>query len=417
VASAFTNKKGREQMMPNSVHGKSIILGVSGSISSYKTIDLASKLVQNGADVDVVMTTSATKFITPLALKSITHKPVVHDIFNSVYEGKIYHVESAERADLIVVVPATANMIAKLANGLCDDPVSLTVLSSKAPIMLCPAMDGYMYENPATQKNIQKLTDRGIIFVGPTFGRLASGSIGLGRLTEPQIIIGHIRFELGKTGDLAGKKVVVSAGGTQEPIDPVRFLGNRSSGKMGYAIAEAAIDRGADTVIIAAQNNLRPPIGSKIINVVTAQEMLNAVVKEVKDCDILIMSAAVADWRPSETNSGKIKKNNLNNWSVNLEKTEDILAHIDKPNLVKVGFAAETEHTISQARQKLRSKNLDLIAANNVSRHDIGFGSDNNEVILIDREGNINDLGLLAKYEIGHHILSSALPILEAKHL
>lgn len=400
-------------MMPNSVHGKSILLGISGSISSYKAVDLASKLVQHGADLDVIMTSSAAQFIAPLTFESIIHKPVIQDVFTSGSEEGIYHISATEQADLVVIAPATANMIAKIANGLCDDPVSLAVLSSKAPVIVCPAMDGHMYQNPATQENIQKLTDRGIVLVGPTTGHLASGSIGQGRLVEPSDILGHIRLLLGQTGDLAGRKIVVSAGGTQEAIDPVRFLGNRSSGKMGYALAEAAIDRGANTVLIAAPNNLTNPIGAKILEVVTAKEMHRAILNEMEDCDILIMPAAVADWRPKETSKNKIKKNDLENWSITLQKNEDILRSIKEADLVKVGFAAETENTLSQARQKLNEKNLNLIVANNVTETDIGFGSENNEVILIDREGNVNELGLLSKYEIGQHILNAVAPMLK----
>ena len=400
-------------MMPNSVHGKSILLGISGSISSYKAVDLASKLVQHGADLDVIMTSSAAQFIAPLTFESIIHKPVIQDVFTSGSEEGIYHISATEQADLVVIAPATANMIAKIANGLCDDPVSLAVLSSKAPVIVCPAMDGHMYRNPATQENIQKLTDRGIVLVGPTTGHLASGSIGQGRLVEPSDILGHIRLLLGQTGDLAGRKIVVSAGGTQEAIDPVRFLGNRSSGKMGYALAEAAIDRGANTVLIAAPNNLTNPIGAKILEVVTAKEMHRAILNEMEDCDILIMPAAVADWRPKETSKNKIKKNDLENWSITLQKNEDILRSIKEADLVKVGFAAETENTLSQARQKLNEKNLNLIVANNVTETDIGFGSENNEVILIDREGNVNELGLLSKYEIGQHILNAVAPMLK----
>ena len=406
-------KKGRDRMMPNSVHGKSILLGISGSISSYKAVDLASKLVQHGAALDVIMTSSAAQFIAPLTFESIIHKPVIQDVFTSGSEEGIYHISATEQADLVVIAPATANMIAKIANGLCDDPVSLAVLSSKAPVIVCPAMDGHMYQNPATQENIQKLTDRGIVLVGPTTGHLASGSIGQGRLVEPSDILGHIRLLLGQTGDLAGRKIVVSAGGTQEAIDPVRFLGNRSSGKMGYALAEAAIDRGANTVLIAAPNNLTNPIGAKILEVVTAKEMHRAILNEMEDCDILIMPAAVADWRPKETSKNKIKKNDLENWSITLQKNEDILRSIKEADLVKVGFAAETENTLSQARQKLNEKNLNLIVANNVTETDIGFGSENNEVILIDREGNVNELGLLSKYEIGQHILNAVAPMLK----
>ena len=359
------------------------------------------------------MTSSAAQFIAPLTFESIIHKPVIQDVFTSGSEEGIYHISATEQADLVVIAPATANMIAKIANGLCDDPVSLAVLSSKAPVIVCPAMDGHMYQNPATQENIQKLTDRGIVLVGPTTGHLASGSIGQGRLVEPSDILGHIRLLLGQTGDLAGRKIVVSAGGTQEAIDPVRFLGNRSSGKMGYALAEAAIDRGANTVLIAAPNNLTNPIGAKILEVVTAKEMHRAILNEMEDCDILIMPAAVADWRPKETSKNKIKKNDLENWSITLQKNEDILRSIKEADLVKVGFAAETENTLSQARQKLNEKNLNLIVANNVTETDIGFGSENNEVILIDREGNVNELGLLSKYEIGQHILNAVAPMLK----
>lgn len=399
--------------MPTPLEGCSIALGVSGSIANYKAVELASKLTQVGSIVDVVMTPRAQEFVTSLTFQSITQRPVTTDPFDPQSEMGIDHVAIAERADIVVVAPATANIIAKIAHGLADDALSVMVLATTAPIIVCPAMDGNMFANPATQYNLERLKERGIIVVGPAVGRMASGLVGEGRLIEVREIIGHMCLVLGQKGDLAGRKITVSAGGTQESIDSVRFISNRSSGKMGYAIAEAARDRGALVTIVAAPGALADPIGVNVVRVETALEMQNAVTALSEDADALIMSAAVADWRPRETADHKLKSDKTKVMKFEMEKTSDIVASILQDNLVKIGFAAETEDLINNAHSKIAKKGLDLIVANDVSDADSGFGSDTNKVVLIDADGNSVSLGLLPKYEVGHRILDRLKALLE----
>ena len=400
--------------MPNPLEGKSVVLGVSGSIAIHKAVDLASKLTRQGALVEVVMTPSATNFVAPLAFRSITHRAVVADLFDPQSDAAIEHVATAERADVVVVAPATANTIAKLASGLAGDAVSATVLASRAPVIVCPAMDGHMYENPATQENIEKLKSRGVTVAGPAEGRLASGLSGPGRLLEVHEILGHIKLALGRDGDLAGRKVVVSAGGTQEAVDPVRFVGNRSSGKMGYAVAEAARDRGATTVIVAAPNALPAPVGVEVVDVVTAEEMRSAITDQCGDADALIMAAAVADWRPAQAADQKLKKGDADRWSVELIRNPDVVAGVGGDGLIKVGFAAESEDLLPNAREKLAPKGLHLIAANDITGTKTGFGSDSNEVVLLDRDGGMEELGVISKYDVGHRILDRVAGLMSA---
>ena len=399
--------------MPSPLEGRSVALGVSGSIAAYKAVDLASKLTQAGALVDVVMTPSAQKFVTAVTFQGITQRAVTADPFDPQTEMGIDHVAVAERAGIVVVAPATANTIAKMAHGIADDALSIMLLATAAPIVVCPAMDGNMYSNPATQHNIQTLKDRGVTVAGPAVGRMASGLMGAGRLIEVREIIGHVCLVLGRDGDLAGRKIVVSAGGTQEPIDPVRFISNRSSGKMGYAIAEAARDRGAAVTIVAAPGALADPVGVQVVRVETALEMQNAVGAASEDADALIMAAAVADWRPREAADRKLKSGNVTSSEVHLEKTADILAGITREGLVKVGFAAETEDLVNNAQGKITKKGLDLIVANDVSAEGSGFGSDTNEVVLIDADGGHEAPGLLPKYEVGHRILDKVATLLK----
>ncbi len=399
--------------MPTPLEGCSIALGVSGSIANYKAVELASKLTQVGSIVDVVMTPRAQEFVTSLTFQSITQRPVTTDPFDPQSEMGIDHVAIAEHADIVVVAPATANIIAKIAHGLADDALSVMVLATTAPIIVCPAMDGNMFANPATQYNLERLKERGIIVVGPAVGRMASGLVGEGRLIEVREIIGHMCLVLGQKGDLAGRKITVSAGGTQESIDSVRFISNRSSGKMGYAIAEAARDRGALVTIVAAPGALADPIGVNVVRVETALEMQNAVTALSEDADALIMAAAVADWRPRETADHKLKSDKTKVMKFEMEKTSDIVASILQDNLVKIGFAAETEDLINNAHSKIAKKGLDLIVANDVSDADSGFGSDTNKVVLIDADGNSVPLGLLPKYEVGHRILDRLKALLE----
>jgi phosphopantothenoylcysteine decarboxylase/phosphopantothenate--cysteine ligase len=391
--------------MPDPLENRFVVLGVSGSVACHKAVDLASKLTQAGALVDVIMTRGAANFVTPLIFQSITQRPVVTDLFDSQTEADIDHIATAQRADVVVVAPATAHTIARMAWGFADDALTTTVLATRAPIIVCPAMDGYMYENPATQENIERLRSRGHTIAGPAQGHLASGLSGTGRLLETHELLGHIRRVLGRDGDLAGRKIVVSAGGTREAIDPVRFIGNRSSGKMGYAIAEAARDRGATSVIVAAPNYLPSPVGVRVVRVETALEMRDAIAGECRDADALVMAAAVADWRPVAEAKQKQKKGPSETWTVELTKTMDILAEAQGEGLVKVGFAAESEDLESNARAKLAEKGLHLIAANDITAEGGGFDADTNRVVLLDREGGVEKLGLLSKYEVGHRIL------------
>ena len=398
--------------MPNSLEKRLVALGVTGSIACYKSVDLASKLTQQGALVDVIMTKEALNFLTPLTFRSITHRPVTVDSFDPQSELSMDHVAIAGSAEVIVVAPATAHTMAKIACGLADDALTTTVLATQAPVILAPAMDAHMYTNVATQENMEKLKSRGYFIVGPTEGRLASGLVGKGRMLEPAELIGHIRMVLGQNGDLGGRKIVVSAGGTQEPLDPARVISNRSSGKMGYAIAEAARDRGATAVIVSAPTALADPAGVTVVRVETALEMREAIHLQCEDAAALIMAAAVADWRPAAAASQKVKKGASTSWSIDLIQNPDIVAELRADNLVKVGFAAETEDLIANAQAKIASKGLHLIAANDISAQDSGFSTDTNRVILLDPEGGVEELPQLTKYEVGHRILDRVAAIL-----
>ena len=380
---------------------KIVVLGITGSIAAYKAAELASKLTQAGVRVDVVMTDAAQKFISPLTLRSLTRRPVAADMWEPSEEYRIKHVSLAQAADVVVIAPATANIIAKIACGMADDLLSAIVLATKAPVIIAPAMNVNMYENSVTQENLTKLKERGFTIIEPSIGHLACDVVGKGRLAETERIIGTIKMVLGKDGDMSGKKVVVTAGGTREPIDPVRFIGNRSSGKMGYALAEAARDRGASVTLISAAS-LPEPGGMEVVCVESAAQMLEAVQKAVKKADALVMAAAVADFRPKEMAKSKIKKAALA-LNMELERTPDILAEVDG-NFIRVGFAAESENLVVNAKKKLADKVLDLIVANDVTAKGSGFGSDTNKVTLISRDGNEEDLPLMTKREVADKV-------------
>jgi phosphopantothenoylcysteine decarboxylase/phosphopantothenate--cysteine ligase len=386
--------------------GKVVVLGVTGSIAAYKAADLASKLVQAGASVDVVMTPAASEFITPLTFRSVAQGSVVADMFG----GALEHVELARRADVVVVAPATATTIARLAHGLAEDMVSLTVLATTAPVLVCPAMDSQMFENAATQANLEILRDRGMTVVGPEMGRLASGRMGLGRLADSETIVGAIRYVLGRGSDLTGRKVVVTAGGTREPIDPVRYVGNYSSGKMGYAMAEAARDRGAEVVLVSAPTALPTPYGVRLVAVQRAAEMRDAVVQECRDAQVLVMAAAVADYQPTATVEQKIKRR-AKTLSLELVRTPDILAEAGT-GFIRVGFAAESEDLVVNARRKLESKGLDLIVANDITGPESAFGADTNRVVILDRAGGEEHLPVMTKYEVAQRILDRVVELL-----
>ena len=380
---------------------KIVVLGITGSIAAYKAAELASKLTHVGVRVDVVMTDAAQKFISPLTLRSLTHRPVVSDMWEPSEEYRIKHVSLAQAADVLVIAPATADIIAKLSYGMADDLLSTTVLATRAPVIVAPAMNVNMYENPVTQENLSRLKERGFTIVEPGYGHLACDTVGKGRLAATEEIIGAIKMVLGREGDMVGKKVVVTAGGTLEPIDPVRFIGNRSSGKMGYALAEAARDRGAAVTLISAAS-LPEPIGVEVVYVESAAQMLEAVQKAVKGAEALVMAAAVADFRPKVMAKSKIKKAALS-LNLELERTPDILAEVDG-NFIRVGFAAESENLLANARKKMADKVLDLIVANDVTAKGSGFGSDTNKVTLISRDGNEEDLPLMTKREVADKV-------------
>jgi len=391
--------------MPFPVQNKRIVLGVTGSIASYKAADLASKLVQSGALVDTVLTKSATEFVSELTFKSLTHREVYTNLYSTDSNLSINHVALAESADLIIVAPATANTIAKIANGISDDVLTTTILATTAPIIIAPAMDANMFDNPATEANVSTLIGRGFFIAGPAEGRLASGLVGRGRMIEPFDIISAANMLLGKDGDFSGKKIVVSAGGTEEAIDPVRTITNRSSGKMGYAIAEAARDRGAMVSLVAAPNTLARPVGISVTNIKSADDMKKAIEDECLEADALIMAAAVADWRPSERLDSKAKKNQSDTWSLELVKNPDIIASINSTNLIKVGFAAESENLVENSKTKIKSKNLDFIVANDITASDSGFSVDTNKVTIIHADGTTEALPLMSKYDVAHSIL------------
>ena len=396
--------------------GKNILLGVTGSIAGYKAADLASKLAQAGAQVDVILTGAGEKFVTPLAFQSVTGRRAYTDQDLWGNEAHILHVNLGKTADLLVIAPCTADTIAKLAHGFADNLLTVTALAAHCPLVIAPAMDGGMFDHPATQENLAKLKERGAIIVGPAEGHLASGLTGTGRMLEPAEILGHIRVVLGKKGKLAGKKIVVTAGGTQEALDPVRVITNHSSGKQGYAIAQAALDSGADVCLITAPTALTPPVGARLVKVISAEEMLDAVLAE--SADALIMAAAAADFRPKHAAKDKMKKRD-GIPQIELTAAADILKTVagqkseKKRFHVVVGFAAESQGLLENASEKLRSKQLDLIVANDISANDAGFEVDTNRVTLLFANGTKENLPLMSKTEVAEKIIEHTSKLLE----
>lgn len=390
-----------------------VLLGVTGSIAAYKAVELASRLVQSGATLDVVMTSCATRFVTPLTFQSITHRPVVTDMFATPEEYDIEHIALAERADVVVVAPATANIMAKLAAGIADDMLSCTILATRAPVLLAPAMNVHMWENAITQENAARLRARGFKIIEPGYGSLACGTEGKGRLAELEDILAAVRQTLDRKSDLAGRSVVVTAGGTQEPIDPVRLICNRSSGKMGYALAEAARERGAKVTLITAPTALPAPVGVEMLQIQTALQMREAVLKAVPEADVLIMAAAVADYRPATAAKSKLKKEEFPLMQLELIRNPDIVSEV-KGNLIKVGFAAESENVVQNATIKLKNKGLHLIVANDITEPGSGFGVDTDRVVLVDSRGKVKELPLLPKSEVAHKILDEVTALLTA---
>lgn len=396
--------------------GKHITLGVSGSIAAYKAIGLASALHQSGAIVDVAMTPDAQRFVQPLSFQAITHRPVFADLWAPGMEIDIAHVTLGRESDVMVVAPATANTLARLAHGLADDPVSVTALAARGPLLVAPAMDAGMYTHPATSDNIATLRARGVRIIDPEEGHLASGLTGLGRLAPPDTIIDLIRATLGEQGDMAGRRILVTAGGTQEPIDPVRYIGNHSSGKMGYAVAEAARDRGAEVILVSSPTALRAPAGLMHVPVRTAAEMLSALEASYASVDALIMVAAVADFRVESASTQKLKRGE-HAIDLRLVPNADLLATTaaltSDRRPVRVGFAAETQDLLEHATEKLTRKSLDLIVANDVAA-DV-FGSDQNAVTLLWSDGRRTDITRQSKTAIAEHVLDAVGALLAAR--
>ena len=398
--------------------GKCIVLGVTGSIAAYKAVDLASKLAQSGAIVETVLTKDATRFVSPLSFQSVTAHPAHTDADLWGTQAHVLHVGLARQADLLVIAPVTAHTLAKLANGMADNLLSLTALAVTCPLLLAPAMDADMYAHAATQANLSRLQEWEAIVIGPEEGHLASGLVARGRMTEPLEILGHIRHTLSRGGPLTGRKVAVTAGGTQEPLDPVRFLTNRSSGKQGLALAQAALDAGADVTLIAAPIALPIPVGVEHVPVRSAVEMTDAVLAACQQADALLMAAAVADFRPVQEATQKVKKED-DLAPLALEPTTDILTAVasqrketSRPKVV-VGFAAETEDLLENAAAKVESKSLDLIVANDVSATDAGFGVDTNRVILLDAWGDAEPLPLMSKTAVAERVLERVIKLLD----
>lgn len=404
--------------MHTPLQNRNILLGVTGSIAAYKAAELASRLSQAGAQVDVILTQAALQFITPLTFQSVTGRRayVDADLWGS--EGHVQHIGLAHRADLLMIAPASANTLAKLAHGLADNLLTVTALAATCPVVLAPAMDGGMFAHPATQANLDALRQRGARIVGPAAGHLASGLVGLGRMVEPLELLGYARWVLSGNGPLAGRKVVVTAGGTQEPIDPVRVVANRSSGKQGFAIAQAALDLGAQVTLISGPVQLAAPPGAQRVDVQTAQQMHDAVLASMPETDALIMAAAVADFRPAEVAENKLKKEG-GIPEIRLEPTPDILRAVAQAKKlqgwprVMVGFAAESQDLLQNAAAKLHNKNLDLIVVNDIRAIDAGFGVDTNRVTLLYADGRAEPLDLMSKDRVAAIVMARVQEMLQ----
>ena len=400
--------------MSNPLNNKRITLGVTGSIAAYKSVDLASKLTQHGAIVNTILTDAAQKFVSPLTFQSVSSQKAYTEADLWGGQGHVVHIHLGHTSDIVLIAPASANTIAKLANGIADNLLSVTALAATCPIVIAPAMDGGMYAHPATQANIQTLKERGVHFIGPAEGHLASGLVGPGRMEDNEKIIQYLRLMLSRDNQLTGRKIVVTAGGTQEAIDPVRMISNRSSGKQGYAIAQAALDAGANVTLVTAPTNLTPPMGCKVINIKTAEEMLMAVTSEINEAQALIMAAAVADFTPVTTETEKIKKDKKLS-EIKLKPTKDILHEI---GLIKkkhhlemkvIGFAAESQNLKENAVKKLQEKGLDMIVANDITSPQAGFGVDTNQVLFIFSNGSFEQLPLMSKSEVAEKIIQHVI--------
>lgn len=393
--------------------GKTVLLGVSGGIAAYKAAALASALVKQHAAVEVVMTKNATEFVTPLTFEQLTGRRVMVDTFDRNFSHQVEHIALAERTDLVIVAPATANVCAKFAHGLADDMLTTTVLACRCPKLIAPAMNTNMYENPVTQDNLKLLEHYGWEIIPPASGRLACGAVGKGKLPEPEVLLDYVMRFLAMPHDLEGKRVLVTAGPTQEALDPVRYLTNHSSGKMGCAIAKMAMLRGADVTLVCGPLSVTPPPFVKTVNVVSAQDMFDAVTSLAPKSDLIFKAAAVADYTPAEYNDQKMKKSD-NDLSIPLKRTQDILKYLGEHRTdgqVICGFSMETQNMIENSKRKLQSKNIDMICANNLKTEGAGFGVDTN-VITVITESEVKELPLQSKESVANAILDECLKLL-----
>ena len=393
---------------------KTVVIGVSGGIAVYKTLDVISRLRKLGVNVNVIMTKSATEFVTPLSFQSLSQNYVVCDMFEDPKTWDVEHISLAKRADVFLIAPATANVIGKIANGIADDMLTTTVMATKAKVLIAPAMNTNMYENPILQRNINTLKELGYNFVEPESGRLACGDTGKGKLASPETIVDEVVKLLSKGQDLKGKSIIVTAGPTVESIDPMRYITNRSTGKMGYSIAKEAIERGADVTLITGPTNLTPPQNlKKLVKIESAKDMYEAVLENLDENDVVIKSAAVADYKPKNYSNKKIKKSD-DDLVIELDRNKDIAQEIGKikNNKILVGFAAETNDLIENASLKIKKKNLDFIVANDLTKEGAGFGVDTNIVKIIDKEGNITEYPKMKKEEVANIILDKIQELL-----
>lgn len=396
--------------------GKTVILGVTGGIAAYKAANLASLLKKQHADVHVIMTENAHQFITPVTFETLTGNKCLTDTFDRNFQFEVEHVELAKRADVVLVAPATANIMAKLAHGLADDMLTTTILACQCPKLIAPAMNTRMYENPVTQDNMSTLKKYGWQVIEPASGMLACGDSGKGKFPEEKILVGHVLNAVAREHDMEGMKVLVTAGPTMEAIDPVRYISNHSTGKMGYAIAKVCAQRGAEVTLVSGRTNLEVPVGVTVVNIRSAQEMYDAVTSRSQEQDIIVKAAAVADYRPANVADQKLKKKD-DEMSIALERTKDILAYLGAnkgEKQVLCGFAMETEQMVEYAKAKLEKKNLDMIAANNVKVAGAGFGTDTNVVTLITRN-DIKELEIMSKEDVAACLLDQAMEIYRSK--
>ncbi len=388
--------------------GKCVVLGVTGSIAAYKTASLASALVKLGADVNVIMTKNATNFINPITFETLTSNKCLVDTFDRDFQFNVEHVALAKRADIFMVAPASANVIGKMAHGIADDMLTTTILAAKCKKFVSPAMNTNMFENQIVQDNLETLRKYGFEIIEPASGYLACGDTGSGKMPEPEVLLAYILREIGHEHDLAGKKVLVTAGPTAEAIDPVRYITNHSTGKMGYAVAKAAMERGAEVTLVSGPVAIAPPMFVDVINIKSAAEMAEAVKAKTAEFDIIIKSAAVADYRPAVVATEKIKKKDGEGSTIELERTEDILSYIGankRPGQFICGFSMETENMLENSKAKLAKKNVDMIVANNLRTEGAGFGTDTNVVTLITKDA-AKELPIMSKEEVAHAILS-----------